>query len=286
MKQFTKPILAVGVFLLFQTLGGILLIIVQSLINPESVHTGELAMNSTTLGFILILTGACTVLTCWLVMKMIKMRQTFDASRIDWGMACVAILAAIAGIFACDLLSDQFDLPNLMEEQMKGMAHNFWGILAVAVIGPIVEELVFREAILGHMLRKGVEPWTAMIASAILFGIIHLNPAQIPFATIMGLLLAIIYYKTGNIVITSIIHILNNSLAIWEMNLLGDEVDTFSFTEWIGGKYVAGVAIILGIAFCIILMQQYWKKVQEPVYFIKPIEDLTGEVQEEEKKIQ
>lgn len=239
---------------------------IQGFKNPDSLTTEGMTINPTQLGIILIVTGLLTALTCWLVLKMIRMRQTFDASHINWSMACVAFLAAIAGIFATDLISEQLNLPNLMEEQFLNLAHNFWGILGVAVVGPVVEELVFREGILGHMLRKGVEPWTAMIVSAILFGAIHMNPAQIPFAAIMGLLLAIIYYKTGNIVITSLIHIFNNSLAVLEMNLLGEEAKNFSYTEGMGGKFVAGVAIIVGIALCIILLQKFWKNVQEPVY--------------------
>lgn len=266
MKQFLKPILAVVVFLFFQMVGGGVMLAIQGFKNPDSLTTGGMTINPTQLGIILIVTGLLTALTCWLVLKMIRMRQTFDASHINWSMACIAFLAAIAGIFATDLISEQLNLPNLMEEQFLNLAHNFWGILGVAVVGPVVEELVFREGILGHMLRKGVEPWTAMIVSAILFGAIHMNPAQIPFAAIMGLLLAIIYYKTGNIVITSLIHIFNNSLAVVEMNLLGEEAKNFSYTEGMGGKIVAGVAIIVGIALCIILLQKFWKNVQEPVY--------------------
>ena len=270
MKQFLKPILAVVVFLFFQMVGGGVMLAIQGFKNPDSLTTEGMTINPTQLGIILIVTGLLTALTCWLVLKMIRMRQTFDASRINWSMACVAFLAAIAGIFATDLISEQLNLPNLMEEQFLNLAHNFWGILSVAVVGPVVEELVFREGILGHMLRKGVEPWTAMIVSAILFGAIHMNPAQIPFAAIMGLLLAIIYYKTGNIVITSLIHIFNKSLAVVEMNLLGEEAKTFSYTEGMGGKFVAGVAIIVGIALCIILLQKFWKNVQEPVYVPVP----------------
>ena len=270
MKQFLKPILAVVVFLFFQMVGGGVMLAIQGFKNPDSLTTGGMTINPTQLGITLIVTGLLTALTCWFTLKMIRMRQTFDASHINWSMACIAFLAAIAGIFATDLISEQLNLPNLMEEQFLNLAHNFWGILGVAVVGPVVEELVFRAGILGHMLRKGMEPWTAMIVSAILFGAIHMNPAQIPFAAIMGLLLAIIYYKTGNIVITSLIHIFNNSLAVVEMNLLGEEAKTFSYTEGMGGKFVAGVAIIVGIALCIILLQKFWKNVQEPVYVPVP----------------
>ncbi len=271
MKKYTKSILAVVIFLFFQFLGGIIVSAFALIFKPKDVELTEITTNPALLAFIIILTGLLTVLTCWKGLKMIKMCETFSTKRLSWGIVCLAFVAAIAGIFATDLLSEQFDLPNLLEETMVGMANSFWGVLAVAIIGPIVEELVFREGILGNMLRNGVAPWTAMIVSALLFGLIHMNPAQVPFAAIMGLLLAIIYYKTGNIIITSLIHIFNNSLALLEMRLLGENVYDFSYTEWIGGQKVAIVCIIVATALCIILMKRFWQNVKEPVYVPEPV---------------
>ena len=94
------------------------------------------------------------------------------------------------------------------------------------------EEVVFREGIQGCLLRGGVKPWTAAVVSALCFGIIHLNPAQVPFAFVVGLMLAVIYQKTGNVVITSLLHILNNSVSVALMRVLGDGAEEFTLTEW------------------------------------------------------
>ena len=150
------------------------------------------------------------------------------------------------------------NLPNMIEDVMLGLANNIWGLLGVAIIGPIVEELVFREGICGHLMRNGSSPWRAICISSILFGIIHFNPAQVPFAILMGVIFGVIYAKTGNIVLTSIIHILNNSFAMFEVNVLGDKVKEFSMVEWVGGKVVAGVCIIVGFAGCAYLLTKFW----------------------------
>ena len=58
------------------------------------------------------------------------------------------------------------------------MANNLWGILGIALVGPVVEELVFREGIQGTMERGGVKPWIAILVSALCFGLIHFNPGR------------------------------------------------------------------------------------------------------------
>ena len=202
-------------------------------------------------------------------MKMIR-NTAFSLQGNKASLLGIGFLAALFCIMGTDLLSELFDLPNLMEDQMQGMAGTVMGALAIGVIGPVAEELVFREAILGHLLRRGTSPWLAMVASALLFGLIHLNPAQVPFAAAMGLVLAIVYYRTGNIVLTSIIHIFNNSLAVLEMNLLGDKAKTFTLTnDVLGGQTNAIVCIIVFLIVGIMLLRMFWQKTEVPVWGIK-----------------
>jgi hypothetical protein len=163
---------------------------------------------------------------------MVRLPEAFDGRSIRWPLTFLGILGVILGVIATDLLSEQLNLPNIIEAEMTEIVGTFWGVLAVAVIGPIVEEVVFREGIQGCLLRGGVKPWTAAVVSALCFGIIHLNPAQVPFAFIVGLMLAVIYQKTGNVVITSLLHILNNSVSVALMRVLGDGAEEFTLTEW------------------------------------------------------
>ena len=81
---------------------------------------------------------------------------------------------------------------------------------------------------------------------------------------LMGVVLGMIYVKTGNIVVTSIIHILNNSFAIMLVRALGDDAKDFSLKEWMGGNWVAGVCIIVGFSLCFFLLREFWKKSPSP----------------------
>ena len=147
-------------------------------------------------------------------------------------------------------------LPDVIIDQVISMANTYWGVAAIAVIAPVIEEILFREGICGHLLRSGYSPQKAVWISAVLFGLIHFNLAQIPFAILMGLILGVIYVRTGNIVLTSIIHILNNSVSVVQVHVLGEEVKDFSIVKWTGGNFVAGICIIAGFTLCYILLRK------------------------------
>lgn len=241
MDKYKKPLLAVLVFCLIQFLVG-------GLVAAAMMPLGMDMTSPTVLSLVLILTSIVTILAVGKGMKMVRVDGLFSTHAITPMLAVTATVGALAGILATDLVAEQLDLPNLMEDTMLGMASTVWGVLAIAVVGPITEEIVFREALLGHLLRRGANVYAATVFSALCFGIIHFNPAQVPFAFIVGLLLAIIYVRTGSILLTSIIHIINNSVACLEMNLLGERAKTFSYAEWMGGSGTAyTVAVVAAI---------------------------------------
>ena len=74
------------------------------------------------------------------------------------------------------------DLPNNMQEAFEMIMRNPLGIIAVVIMAPIVEELLFRGAIQGHLLRKWKHPAGAIVLSSLIFGVVHGNWVQAPFA--------------------------------------------------------------------------------------------------------
>lgn len=135
------------------------------------------------------------------------------------------IVATFSSIFFLDFVMYYLDsLPDLMEQTFNVILTSFWGIIAVTLLGPFIEELIFRGAITQFLLEK-YNPKVAILTSALIFGLIHMNPVQIFGGFLMGLFLGWIYYKTRSLLPVLIIHIVNNSLSV----LLGRryaEVDT------------------------------------------------------------
>ena len=259
-KIYLKGCLAVGVFLLAQLVGPLFAMALYVAFDP-SVSVDSVLDDSfmTTRADVLILSLILADVIASVVLfatGLARLKASFVPSGESARRVAVAVLAAICGIFACDLLSEQLALEDLLEDQFLEMGRMPLGIITLAILGPIVEELVFREALQGTLLRGGCKAWVAMVVSAASFGLVHMNPAQIPFAFLMGLILSYVYQKTGNIFVTSIIHILNNSLAVVQMNVLGDAAKDFSMTEWVGGPVVAWGAIVVGCVMCVGLLRR------------------------------
>lgn len=167
-----------------------------------------------------------------------------------------SFLAGLLAIFACNLLSEQFALPDLMEEQFLALARSPLAWIAIGLVGPVAEEVVFRFGVQGTLQAGGQRTWVAIVVSAAVFGLIHLNPAQVPFAFLMGLVLSIIYYQTGSLLAPCLLHIANNSLSLLLMARLGEAARTFSLTQAVGGEPVAWALIVLCGAGCVFLLKR------------------------------
>lgn len=85
-------------------------------------------------------------------------------------------------------------------------------ILSTAVIPPLVEEFACRGVILGSLRKFG--DGFAIITSAIVFGLIHGNFQQMPFAFLIGLILGFVTVKSESVWPAIIIHAYNNLLSV------------------------------------------------------------------------
>lgn len=124
-------------------------------------------------------------------------------------------LAILTGGFVVSALMGLLDwIPDIMEQSFDILQSGWGGILAIAIIGPVLEELLFRGAITKALLQQ-YSPKKAILISALLFGVFHINPAQILPAFLIGILFAWTYYKTGSLIPCILMHVLNNSLAVY-----------------------------------------------------------------------
>jgi len=90
----------------------------------------------------------------------------------------------------------------------------WWGaFIKVAVIAPIVEELIFRGLIF-QGFRRNYNGFVAIFMSALLFALFHLNPWQFPATFVLGLLLGWIMLRTKSILLVILGHSINNALVL------------------------------------------------------------------------
>ena len=130
-------------------------------------------------------------------------------------------------------------------------AHPVSGPLALVVIAPLTEELIFRGLILRGLLAR-TSPWRAIVISALLFALIHLNPWQFTTAFVAGLVLGWAYFRTGSLSLCMAGHALNNGLSLLAPGLpfvirgfnSTPPPGTVDFQPW--WLDLAGVALVLG----------------------------------------
>ncbi len=84
-------------------------------------------------------------------------------------------------------------------------------IIVMVILAPVLEELVFRKTIIDRLGKYGEK--TAIIYSALAFGLFHMNLYQFFYAFAFGLIWGYIYVRTHKIQYTMCMHILINFLG-------------------------------------------------------------------------
>lgn len=137
-----------------------------------------------------------------------------------WFVLFWCVLAALGALIPSVWIQEHMPaLPNIVEGEFDMIMKDRWGYLVVGLLAPLAEEMVFRGAILRSLLRWKENPWIGIVISAVLFAVIHMNPAQMPHAFLIGLLLGWMYYRTDSIVPGVVYHWVNNTVAYVMYNL-------------------------------------------------------------------
>ena len=102
-------------------------------------------------------------------------------------------------------------LESIMNLSTDG--HEVIAFLYIAIMGPIAEELAFRGVAL-RTSKKAFGIVGTVILTAVMFGIMHMNPLQSLYAIPLGAVYAFVAYKFKSVVPTTIMHIINNSTAM------------------------------------------------------------------------
>ena len=186
----------------------------------------------TTTGIAMILSGIAMI---WHLIHFKYVKFNLKSfSEVSGKTIGLSIPLIVAGMLFINLCSEFLGLPDLMQDTFLGMSRNVFGIISITIMAPLVEELLFRGAIQGYMLRKGMKPLNAILIASAIFGIVHMNPIQIPFAFAIGLIFGWLYYRTGSVVPGIIGHFINNSIACLQMATQTEEEFNTKTIEWLG----------------------------------------------------
>ena len=116
------------------------------------------------------------------------------------------------------------------QEQLNQLLEGGWFdqlslVLFAVFLAPMVEEMVFRLAGFNFLKRFDRLPsWTIIVITSFIFGFIHVMGAfdleQIFYYAGLGAILGFFYYKSNNIIVPIIIHMLLNGFVTFSMFFL------------------------------------------------------------------
>ncbi|MBO4659178.1 MAG: CPBP family intramembrane metalloprotease [Prevotella sp.] len=165
------------------------------------------------------------------------------------GVLLWAAVAALGTVIPSEVFLELVPLPDVNSDILGEVMGSRWGYLCICIFAPLVEEVVFRGAILRALLQGMNSHWAAIAVSAFLFALVHLNPAQMPHAFCLGLLLGWMYYRTGSIIPGIMVHWVNNTLAYAVYNIFPNAED-IKIVDLFGGDYTR---VALSVVFSLLI---------------------------------
>lgn len=166
-------------------------------------------------------------------------------------LAGVAIISAAS--YANSYLFSFFDVVSGVTHThaAEGATANYQFVLMVlssVIVPAFVEEFFFRGLILSNLLPFG--RGTAILLSALLFGVMHQSFEQLFYATVAGVVLGFLYVKTRSIWPCVLLHFLNNFISVFQSVL----VERLSDTAGIIAGVIQGGVFSLGVISAIALL--------------------------------
>ncbi|MEB9862389.1 CPBP family intramembrane metalloprotease [Bacillus cereus] len=148
----------------------------------------------------------------------------------------------VAGMIEMQLLGIKQGSENTMK-LMEIARTTPWFLIVVSIIGPILEEIVFRKILFGALYKK-FNFFIAAIISSLVFAAIHFDFAHLLVYTAMGLVFAFLYVKTKRIIVPIAAHVAMNTLvAIGQIFMSNEQIQEMikeaeKMQGFIGGFFV------------------------------------------------
>lgn len=175
-------------------------------------------------------------------------------NRLNWMDFTYAALMIIAFRLVFDnsltLWINNISIPNFIKQSFEELpSPPIILILGTIVVAPIYEEIVFRGIILKGMAKK-INPTIAILVSAFLFSLVHMNIPKGINAFLLGIVIGVIYLRRGSIYLSIFAHFINNIMALSVSPL-------FSL---IRGKYaveIHGIFLTIGVILLVLAYSEH-----------------------------
>lgn len=182
-----------------------------------------------------------------------SLKEAVPCKAVNFKIVLAALLLVPVGQLAATGLSQLVGpiLPapvKALEEMMKLLnveGTPRWELyLLIGILPGLCEEFAFRGVLLHALHKRLTSPWTLAAVVAIVFGFFHLNFFRILPTAYLGFVMALLTLATGSVIPAVLVHIGNNSFAVWAMTSsldfegMPNFVYFFAFVAQIGLVYL------------------------------------------------
>jgi membrane protease YdiL (CAAX protease family) len=172
------------------------------------------------------------------VMALLFQKHDFEAKfpglfrKFDIQIVPFLLLFVLGFGYASDYVTSLIPMPDFMEQLFEQMlSFSIWGFVLVCIAAPLLEEILCR----GIFLRSFLENYSARKAilwSAIIFAVLHMNPWQAIPAFVIGYFMGWLFYRTKSLLPSIVVHFLNNFVAYVTAGMLGNDLEYGKMLSW------------------------------------------------------
>ena len=207
----------------------------------------------------------CVGLPFLIVFILLKHTRLYHGVRLPYGApyktgeAALLVPAALALCFAGSIAANYiaaladangFGFLSYYEAlEPEPVPQGLTGIIVLtlrsALVPALLEEFAFRGVILQTLRKYG--DWFAIVSTAVLFGLMHGNLTQMPFAIIAGVAMGYVVVVTGSLRTSIAVHFINNFVSVviaFISNRMGENLSILASNVVIYGGIGVGVVCL------------------------------------------
>jgi hypothetical protein len=140
---------------------------------------------------------------------------------------------------------------KMMGDAFKHMSTTqlIFAVLIVGIMPGFAEEFLFRGYAQTRLIKR-LGRWRGILITALMFGIMHMDPLQSPFAFAFGLYLGYLAEKCGSIRPTMLCHAANNTIQVFLGWYFGSDTNVPAPRGELGGTIIVAAASLAVVVAC------------------------------------
>ncbi|KZE65654.1 hypothetical protein AWM68_20510 [Fictibacillus phosphorivorans] len=173
---------------------------------------------------------AALLIILYMLIPEMKSRHR-DSARVSRGSAVLWSIIGIFMAYAAQIIASMIEM-NLFgiqpgSENTKNLVEIVKNVkyfmIVTAIVGPILEEIIFRKIIFGS-LHKRFNFFISALISSLIFAAVHADFTHLLIYTAMGFTFAYLYVRTKRLIVPIAAHVAMNTLVLIVQVFFADEI--------------------------------------------------------------